>query len=157
MPETGENYTGVGENPSTEAPQVSTVVQIKVNIFMGTLQVILVFTSTQVRVFIDARYDSQESVIYWKCTDIKEWCPLKAKIPASRGGVSYGGRKIKCLQALAWWVTDFTLRGKIINLNNFKNDILTDAIEESRIDFEDKRDGKEELRKTKDFSHEKWT
>ena len=64
MPETGSDSTGVSENPPTESPQVSIVVQVKVNIFMGTLQVILVFTSTQVRVFIDARYDSQESVIY---------------------------------------------------------------------------------------------
>ena len=52
---------------------------------------------------------------------------------------------------------DLTLQGKIINLNNFKTDIIADAIEESRIDFEDTRDIKGELRKTKEFSHEKWT
>ena len=57
-------------------------------------------------------------------------------------GISYGDGKIKCLQSLAWWVTDLTLRGKIIDLNNFKNDILADAIEESRPDFEDTRNGK---------------
>ena len=72
-------------------------------------------------------------------------------------GVSYGDRKIKCLQALAWWVTDLTLQGKIIDLNKFKTDILADAIEESRLDFEDTRDGKGELIKNKEFSHEKWT
>ena len=48
MPETGADSTGVGENPATEAPQVSTVVQVPVNIFTGTFQVILGFTSTQV-------------------------------------------------------------------------------------------------------------
>ena len=64
---------------------------------------------------------------------------------------------IKHLQALAWWVIDLTLWVDIINLNNFKNDILADAIEESQLDFEDKRDGKGELRKPKEFSHEKWT
>ena len=50
-----------------------------------------------------------------------------------------------------------TLQGKIIDINNFKNNILDDAIEESRIDFEDTRDGKVELIKPKQFSHEKWT
>ena len=143
------------ENPPTEALQVSTVLQVPVNIFTGTLQVILGFTSTQVRVLVDDGYDIQESVIYWEFTDIKEWCQIKSKIPASRGGVSYGDRKIKCLQELAWWVTYLTLRGKIIDPNNLKNDILADVIEESRINFEDKRDGKGELSKPKEFSHEK--
>ena len=64
MPETEEYLTGVGENPPTEAPQVSTVVQVPVNIFIGTLQGILGFTSTQVRVLVDNGYDSQESVLY---------------------------------------------------------------------------------------------
>ena len=71
MPATGVDSTGVGENPPTEAPQVSTVVQVPINIFTGTLQVVLGFTSTQVRILVDDRYDSQESVLYWKFEDIK--------------------------------------------------------------------------------------
>ena len=71
------------------------------------------------------------------------------------GPAPYGERKIKYCQALDWWVTDLTLWGKIIDLNNFKTDILTDAISESWIDFEDTRDGKGELIKPKEFSHEK--
>ena len=54
-------------------------------------------------------------------------------------------------------MTDLTLRGKIIYIKNCKTDIIADAIEESRIDFEDIRYGKGELRKTEEFSHEKWT
>ena len=73
------------------------------------------------------------------------------QIPASRGGVSDGYRKIKCLQALAWWVTDLMLWDKIIDLNKFKTDILAEDIEESRLDFEDTRDRKEELSKPKQF------
>ena len=46
--------------------------------------------------------------------------------------------------------------GEIININIFKTDILADAIEESRLDFEDTGYGKGELSKPKDFSHEKW-
>ena len=95
MPATGEYSTGVGENPPTEAPQVSTVVQVPVNIFTGILQGVLGFTSTQVRIFVYDDYDIQESVIYWKFADIKEWRQIKANIPARRGGVSYGEKKIK--------------------------------------------------------------
>ena len=95
MPETGADSTGVGENPPTEAPQVSDVVQVPVNIFIGTLQDVLGFTSTQDRVLLDGGYDSQESIIFLKISDIKEWCQLKSRIPASRCGVSYGYRKIK--------------------------------------------------------------
>ena len=64
MTETGEDSTGVGENMPTEAPQVSTVVQVPFNIFTGTPQGILGFISSQVRVLMDDGYDSQESVIY---------------------------------------------------------------------------------------------
>ena len=49
----------VGENPPTEAPQVSTDVQVPVNIFTGTLQSILGFASTQVWVLVDDGYASQ--------------------------------------------------------------------------------------------------
>ena len=69
-------------------------VKVPANIFKGTLQGVLGFTSTQVRVWVDDGYDSQESFLYWKFTDIKEWCQLKANIPEIHGGVSYGDRKI---------------------------------------------------------------
>ena len=73
IPETEADSTGVGENPPTEAPQVATVVKKPVNIFTGTLQGILGFTSTQIRVLVYNGYDSQYSVLCWKFTDIKEW------------------------------------------------------------------------------------
>ena len=101
MPATGVDSTGVGENLPTEAPQVSMVVQVPVNIFKGTIQGILLFISTQVPVLVEDGYDSQESVLCWTFTDIKEWCQLKAKFPEICGWVSYGDRKINCLQALA--------------------------------------------------------
>ena len=61
----------MGENIPIEAPQISMVVQVPVNIYTGTLQVIISFTSTQVWVLVGDGYDIQESVIYWKFTDIK--------------------------------------------------------------------------------------
>ena len=146
------------KNPPTEAPQVSTVVQVTkyapsvtVNIFTGKLQGILGLTNAQVRILADDGYDSQELVLYWKITE--EWCQLKSKITESHSGIYFVDMNIRCLQALDLWVTDLTLRGKIIDLNNFKTDILADAIEDSRIDFEDTRNGKKDLSKPKEFSH----
>ena len=49
------------------------------------------------------------------------------------------------------------MRDKIIDLNNFKTDIISDSIEDSWIDFEDKRYGKGGMSKPKELSHEKWT
>ena len=121
-----------------------------------TLQGIFGFTNTQVRILVDDGYDSQQLVLHQKFTDIKDWCQLEVNIPAIRSGVYYRDSNIKLLQALAWWVTDLTLRGKTININNFKTDFLADFIEESCIDFEDTRHGKGEMRKPKQFSHEKW-
>ena len=82
---------------------------------------------------------------------------VPAKIPASHGGISDGDRNIKCLQALSWWVKDLKLRGKIIDLNHLKTDIIADTIGEYRLDFEDTRYGKGGLIKAKELSHEKWT
>ena len=81
MPAIGADSTVVGKNPPTEAPQDSTIVHVAmsapsvpVNIFTGTLQGIFGFTSTQVRVLVDNGFNSQDSVLYWKFTDTKEWC-----------------------------------------------------------------------------------
>ena len=114
------------------------------------------FTITQVQVLVDNKYDSQGSILYGKITDIKKWCQLKSKIPLIRDGLSYGDRKINCLHALDLWVKDLTLWGRIIDINNFKTDIIADTFEESWLDFEDIRYEKGDLSKPKEFSHEKW-
>ena len=49
---------------------------------------------------------------------------------------------MKFLQEMAWLVTYLMLGGKIIDLNNYKTDILYDVIEDFRLYFEYNRDGK---------------
>ena len=44
-----------------------------------------------------------------------------------------------------------------MDINSFKTDILAGAIEGYQIDFEDTRDGKGELIKPKELSHENFT
>ena len=162
MSATGSDKTREGVDPPTEAPQVSMVVQVATaassvtsNIFTGKLQGVIGFTVTQVWVLVDDGYDSQKLVLYFIFAYVKDWCQLKSRISASCSGVSYGDRNIKCLQALDLWVTYLTLRGKIIDLNKFKTDIISDAIEESWIDSEDTRDGEGEMINPKELSLEK--
>ena len=54
---------------------------------------------------------------------------MKAKIPVRRGGVYFGDRNRNHLQALAWWVADLTLRGKLIDSNNFNSAVISDSME----------------------------
>ena len=46
-------------------------------------------------------------------------------------------------------MTELTLRDKNIDLNNFKYDVLSDAIEDYILNFEDTRDGKGDMSKPK--------
>ena len=73
--------------------------------------------------------DTQETLLYLKFIEIRDWCQLKSKIPVIRVVISFGYRKINCLQSLSWWIMDMSLRGEIIDLNNFNSDIIFDSIE----------------------------
>ena len=90
MSESGEEPTEADTNMTTSAPQVSYVeygvntsqasknpVQlstlVKTNVFTGTLNGTLEFITDQIKIFIEDGYDTQESVVYWKFTDIKKW------------------------------------------------------------------------------------
>ena len=42
-----------------------------------------------------------------------------------------------CLQALAWWATDLTLRGKHVVLADFDVTMMADFIDEEKLDYED--------------------
>ena len=61
---TGSDSKGVGENTPIEELQSSAVVQVPVNMFTGRLEGILRFTSTQVWILVENRYDIQESALY---------------------------------------------------------------------------------------------
>ena len=92
-----------GRNPKHVAPPVT------VNVFTRALQNTLGLSNTQMRVLSEDGYGTTYTILYWKFTDIRDWCQLKAKLPVSCGGLYSGDRKIKCLQSLACWMTDLTL------------------------------------------------
>ena len=78
----------------------------------------------------------------------------QSKLTTTRGGASYGYKKIIFLQALAWWATNSTLRGKNIVLDDFYATIMADYIYEEKLDY---KDGKKDLdiKKPDNFSHGK--
>ena len=86
--------------------------------FLNTITNILGFSAKQPEVLSDDRYDTISTIIHWKYSEICDWCKTNYKLKTTRGGASNGYRKIKCLQALAWWATDLTLRDKQIVLAN---------------------------------------
>ena len=69
----------------------------------------------------------------------------------SRGSIYFVDSKIKCLQALSCWVMSLTLQVTNIDLNQFNSDVLSDAIKESWIHFEDIRNGKGGMSKPNSF------
>ena len=83
------------------------------------------------RVLAEYRYGARETVLYWKFSDIKQWCDLKSKTTMSHGCISFGDINIKCLKVIAWWLTDLILWGKFMELNDFSGDIMSDVIEKS--------------------------
>ena len=152
MSEPGAESLEAYQNTSIDLPQYLA----PTNVFTNTLQETLGFTTSQVHILDEDGYYTQYLVLYWNFTEIREWCQLKYNIPESRGGISFVDRNIKCPQELAWWVMDLTLQVKNINLNSFNSDILSSAIEEYQINFEDTRYGKEGISNPKYLSHEKW-
>ena len=74
------------------------------------------------------------------------------KLKTTRGGDSYGDQKIDCLQVLAWWVINLTLRGKHIALDDFDATMMADCIDEANLDYEYGKKGSD-IKKPDNFSH----
>ena len=105
---------------------------------------------------INDGYDTARSLVHWNYKSIRSWCEGKSKLAVNRGGCTFGDRKIKCIQALAYWCTNAYLQGDTLDIVNlFDDDALNEAIIESELDYDDsKKDAV--LDKPGKFSHEKW-
>ena len=114
------------------------------------------FTQRQIEILTEDGYNSIGTLVYWKHKDVREWCELKTKLLANRGGVTYGDRRIKCLQGLAWWATDLTLRGHNINLDDFDNEAMIASVEDAALEYEESSK-KSDTEKPEKFSHSDWT
>ena len=86
-------------------------------------------TPSQRTTLIDDGYDTARSIVHWNFKSIRNWCEAKSKMPAARCGCTYGDRKIKCIQAFAYWCTNAHLQGNPLDIaNEFDNDTLDKAI-----------------------------
>ena len=118
---------------------------------------VLGFTDLQRDTLINDGYSTARTLVHWPYDDIKSWCNNKGKLALNRGGATYGDRKMKNLQALAWWCTDCHLRGLDLDIaDGFDIDVMHDAVEESKLD-RDELSKSSALEKPGKFSHEKWT
>ncbi len=83
-------------------------------------------------------YDGPTSVINWRYNAIRKWASEKSKLSTTRGGCTYGDRRIKAIQGLVWWVNEQTLRGLDVTLMDFNKVMLNDSIEMAQMDNERK-------------------
>ena len=104
---------------------------------LNTITNVLGISVKQREVLSDDGYDTISTIIHWKYYKIREWYRIKFKFTAIRGGDSYGDQKINCLQALSWWATDLTLRGKQIVSDDFDTTMVAYCIDEAKLDYED--------------------
>ena len=123
--------------------------------FLNTITNVLGLSVKQCEVLSDDGYDTISTIMHWKYDDIRDWCTTKSKLTTTRGGAYYGDQKIKCLQALAWWATNLTLRGKHIFLANFDATIVADFIDEDKLGYEG-GEKDPDIKKPDKLSHSKW-
>jgi hypothetical protein len=124
--------------------------------FLESLNGILSLTVPQVNCLIGDGYTEATTLVNWTYKEIRDWCTAKSKIAVNRGGAIFGDRKAKCLLGMAWWVNDLTLRGLEVDITSFNDVMLTDSIDEAKLEYEE---GKVEsaLAKPDKFSHDKWS
>ena len=101
---------------------------------LNTFTNVLGLSVKQCEVLFADGNDTISTIINWKYDKMCEWCTTKSKLTTFRGGASYGDRKIKCLEVLAWWDTNLTLRGKHIVLYDFDATMMAACIYEAKLD-----------------------
>ena len=74
------------------------------------------FSAEQCKTLREEGYSSLSHLYNWKHKDIRSLLENLSNRPANRGGRRFGDRKIKELQALAWFLTDRQSRGLAVDL-----------------------------------------
>ena len=88
-------------------------------------------------VLIENDFDTANTFVHWKYKAIATFCSERASANINRGGVTYGARKVKCIQGFTWWCTDRRLRGNTLDLDLYDESELEDSIEESELYYEE--------------------
>ena len=106
--------------------------------YKGLLMNVLGFTENQAQTVIDDGYRTMDDIVFWKYSEVSNWVATKGKQAVNRGGRTYSQLLKRRLQGLAWWATEMHLTGGSLDTNGFTAEVMNDAVEEARIDFEEK-------------------
>jgi len=98
-------------------------------------------------------YSSLSDIINWKYKDIRSLLENLSNRPANRGGQQFGEKKIKELQALAWFLTDRSRRGLSFDLDLYRQE-ANQYISYAEIDSEIGND--EAADKPEKFKYMNW-
>jgi len=112
-------------------------------------------TQPQMDTLIGDGYDTARSLVHWDHKAIRTWCEGKAKLAINRGGCTWGDRKIKCLQALAYWCTEQHLKGEPLDAILYDDYMQDESIVDSEVNYNESKKDKA-LDKPGKFSHDKW-
>ena len=102
--------------------------------YQSVLTNVLRLTQNQSNTLIDEGYDTAQELCFWDMKDISEWCTNKTKLPAARGGCSFGNPRMLAIQALAFWATDMHQRGLPLALATFDGALLMHYKEMVRVE-----------------------
>ena len=82
----------------------TTLAQLVINRadFILVLDDLCHLTSSQMTTLVEDGYDTARNIVHCDFKSIRSWCEAKSKMPVNRGGCTYGDRKIKYIQALAY-------------------------------------------------------
>ena len=67
-------------------------------------------------------YSSLSDLVNWEYKDIRSLLENLSNCPSTRGGQQFGDRRIKELQALAWFLTDRSRRALPFDLDLYQSE-----------------------------------
>jgi len=111
------------------------------------------FSAAQCKTLREEGYSSLSHLLNWKHKDIRSLLENLSNRPNTRGGQRFGDRKIKELQALAWFLTDRYRRGLSLDLDLYCQE-AGEYISLAEIDSEITKDDTAD--KPEKFKHSSW-
>jgi len=114
------------------------------------------FTREQCVTLRNQGYMTLPDLVDWEYKDVRSLLENLSNRPTSRGGREFGDRRIKQLQALAWFVTDRDRRGLTYDMNLYQAELNT-YIKFAKIDAQiGKDDAADKPEKFKYADWNKW-
>ena len=111
------------------------------------------FTRQQCVTLRDQGYMTLSDLVDWEYKDVRSFLENLSNRPTTRDGQQFGDRRIKQLQALAWFVTDRNSRGLTYDLDLYQSELDT-YIKFAKIDSQIGKEGTAD--KPEKFKYADW-